>query len=629
MCGISGIVLQNKGAVPREVLNRMAKQLCHRGPDDEGIWEAAGIAFAFRRLSIIDLSTGRQPMRSSDGRYAIVFNGEIYNYQTLREDLEKTGRHTFSTQSDTEVLLHTLMEYGEAGIQRLRGMFAFAFYDHEYDSLLLVRDRFGKKPLLYAQVPGGFVFASELQALTQHPQISKDIDFEAIDLYLSLQYIPSPLTIFKQIRKVPPAHYLRWKNNQATLQRYWDISYAPKLSLSWEGAKREMMERLREAVRLRMISDVPLGAFLSGGKDSSIVVGLMSELSSKPVQTFSIGFDDEAFSELPHARVVAERFKTDHHEFVVKPDVLDLLPKLARHYGEPFADSSAIPSYYVARMTRQHVAVALNGDGGDELFAGYPRYQAMQLMELYGKLPLFLRKAFYLAIQSVPDGPPPHSLPWRLKRLLGLGLQRADETYLDTLSFFKENQKEALYTATFKEKIKPGQAPKYLNELIRDTKGPTGIEKYLSADLHSYLPECLMVKMDIATMANSLEARSPFLDHEFAEWVARLPTNWKLNGFMHSKHLLTEATRGWLPPSISNRAKQGFAVPMSRWLKGPLQQHLRQMLSPERVRRRGLFQKEAVQRLLDENANGRIDHSYRLWALLMLEHWFQAMIDPT
>jgi len=627
MCGISGIVRQNQDPIALETLQRMATCLKHRGPDDEGFWQSPGVGFGFRRLSIIDLSRGHQPMVSPDGRYALIFNGEIYNFQNLRSDLEKTGRHRFVTLSDTEVLLHTLIEYGEAGLTQLRGMFALAFYDRQDHSLLLARDRFGKKPLMYADLSGEFVFSSEIQSLLKHPRISKEIDYQALDFYLSLQYVPSPRTIFKQIRKVPPAHYLVYKKGEIHLKRYWDLLYAPKLTISWEDAQREMMERLRESVRLRMISDVPLGAFLSGGKDSSIVVGLMSELSKQPVKTFSIGFEDAHFSELPYAKTVAERFGTDHHEFVVQPDAIHVLPLLARHYGEPFADSSALPSYYVAKMTRQHVTVALNGDGGDELFAGYPRYQAMKAVALYTKLPLTLRKTLFALIQTVPEGPPPHSTAWRVKRLLGLGLRHVEDTYLDTLSFFKEDHKEHLLADAVREARQPGAAPAYINHCIEHAKGTEGIEKFLSADLHSYLPECLMVKMDIATMANSLEARSPFLDHEFAEWVAKLPASWKLKGFTHPKHLLTEATRGWLPKQITTRAKQGFAVPMSRWLKGPLKSHLEDMLSPARIVQRGLFKPDQVARLLEENANGRIDHSYRLWALLMLEHWFQEIMD--
>ncbi len=630
MCGITGLIQENRAVPATELLESLARCVAHRGPDEQRIWTAPGVGFGFRRLAIIDLPGGKQPMSSEDGRYTLIFNGEIYNFQALREELEKTGRHRFHTRSDTEVLLHLYQEHGAACVERLRGMFAFAVYDKAAHSLFLARDRFGKKPLVYAQTPGGLIFASEIQALLKHPAVSREIDHQAIDLYLSLQYVPSPYSAFRQIRKLPPASTLLWKNGKIEqIRPYWDLSYQPKLSIGWEDAKRELMTRLREAVKLRMISDVPLGAFLSGGKDSSIVVGLMSELSSQPVKTFSIGFEEEAFSELPYARLVAKRFGTNHHEFTVKPDALDILPIVAQHYGEPFADSSAIPSYYVSRMTRQHVTVALNGDGGDEVFAGYPRYQAMKFMMLYENIPRPLRKGFAALFSGVREGNPPHSLAWRLKRLFTLGLQDPRTTYLDTVRYLRESQKPDIYTAAFQQQVRPHAAPDYLKNWFEKAGKATGTDRFLYVDLHTYLPECLMVKMDIASMANSLEARSPFLDHELAGWVARLPDTWKLKGLRKTKHILTAATKGWLPDAITTRRKQGFAIPISHWLRGPLKTHLETTLLSGPALHRGLFKKEAIQRLLTENANGRIDHSYALWAFLMLETWFQTVVDPS
>jgi asparagine synthase (glutamine-hydrolysing) len=628
MCGICGVVNEQSEPVPVELLHNMARTMRHRGPDDEGYHCQAGVGLGFQRLSIIDLAGGHQPMSSADGRYWLVFNGEIYNFQQLRKRLESTGRHQFQTNSDTEVILHLYQEYGQDCVQHFRGMFAFAIWDTKEHTLFAARDRLGKKPFVYAASGGTLLFASELRALLKHPSVHKEIDYAAIDLYLTYQYIPSPRTIFRQIKKLPPAHSLTWKNGQIVVKRYWEPQFLPKTSMSFNEASAQMMAKLREATQLRMISDVPLGAFLSGGKDSSIIVGLMSELSSSPVKTFSIGFEDQAVSELPYAREVAKRFGCDHHEFMVKPNMVELLPKLAWHYGEPFADSSALPSYYVSLMTRQHVTVALNGDGGDEAMAGYPRYRAMKFMQMWHKLPFSLRKTIFKLVDNIPDGPPPHSMPWRIKRLLRLGITDSRSFYSDSLCIFREDQKEGLYSDFMRQERGNQFAPDYLNEILSRGLTYPGIDPYLYTDLISYLPECLMTKMDIASMANSLEARSPFLDHEFLELAASFPSSWKLHGLNQSKYILTKAIQGWLPPSVLNRAKQGFAIPMSPWFKGTLKGYVEEMLLSQKAQSRGLFRIEGLRHMLSENAKGKTDYSYQLWALLMLEHWFQVYIDP-
>jgi asparagine synthase (glutamine-hydrolysing) len=442
-----------------------------------------------------------------------------------------------------------------------------------------------------------------------------------------LQYIPSPHTIFSQIRKLPPAHTLLWKNGEIRIQRYWDPPFLPKTTMDETEAAQAMMAKLRESVELRMIADVPLGAFLSGGKDSSTVVGLMSELSSKPIKTFTIGFEEDPFSELPYARKIAKHFGTDHHEFVVKPDAVELLPKLAWYYGEPFGDSSALPSYYVSKMTRQHVTVALNGDGGDETLAGYPRYQAMKFMAGWRGVPKTLRRGLLQALRAWPDHASPHSWLWRIKRLLNLGLDQASTEYLDTLCFFQEQQKAGLYSEFMKNQTGHPSAPDYLNAVLERARALPGIDRYLYTDLLTYLPECLMVKMDIASMANSLEARSPFLDHEFVELVGRFPDRWKLRGLTQTKYILQKALQGWVPDSILRRKKQGFSVPMSAWFRGNLRPYVSATLLSEKAVSRGLFQKGAVQRLIEETASGKRDHSYGLWALLMLEQWYRVYID--
>ena len=608
----------------------MSDRLIHRGPDAAGHFVAADrtAGFGFRRLRIIDLSVnGDQPMSNEDDSLWIVFNGEIYNFLELREELERTGRHRFKTRSDTELIVHLYEEMGERCLERLRGMFAFAVWDAKNETLFIGRDRLGKKPLVYADLPGIFLFSSEIKALLKHPAISKDIDYAAIDMYLSYQYIPSPRTIFKSIRKLPPAHTLTLRNGNVRIKRYWTPPFLPKTKMTFHEAQEAMMMKLKEATRLRMISDVPLGAFLSGGKDSSVVVGLMSELSSKPIQTFSIGFEEADFSELPYAREVAQYFHCDHHEFVVKANMVEVLPKLAWHYGEPYADSSALPSFSVAQQSRKYVTVALNGDGGDETMAGYPRYQAMRAMRWLQKSPRVLRQLALHSVKQVPDGVPPRSLPWRVKRLLGLGLEDPRTTYLDTLCFFHQRQKKGLYTSFLEEETKDIFPPDYVNALIDESASKEDIDPYLYADLISYLPECLMTKMDIASMANSLETRSPFLDHEFIELVGGFPSVWKLNHRWQSKAILTDKIKGWMPETVLRRRKQGFALPMAHWFRGPVRQYLSEMLLSEKAIRRDLFRKEAIMRLLDEHQSGKTDNSYQLWALLMLEQWFQVVVD--
>ena len=448
MCGICGVYNWHKRQIDKNLIHRMTASLSHRGPDDDGSYFDTCVGLGHRRLSIIDLVTGVQPLSNEDGSIWIVFNGEIYNFQTLREELENAG-HIFRTQSDTEAIVHCYEAYGVDCLQHLRGMFAFALWDARKGQLMLARDRLGQKPLFYAEGNGELIFASEIQGLLQVPSISREVDFHAIDLYLTCGYIPAPYTAFKAIRKLPPASYLIARDGKVTIRRYWDLVYTPKLEISEEEACERLLELLKEAVELRMISDVPLGAFLSGGIDSSAVVALMSQLSEKPVKTFSIGFEDAAYNELDHARTVAERFGTDHHEFIVQPKALEILPTLVRHYGEPYADSSAIPTFYVSKLTRGHVTVALNGDGGDESFAGYERYLANQLAAIYQKCPTLLRKTVEKGISALPGHADLRSGVQRFKRFCeSAGLPVASR-YLDWVGIFNSSQKGELYTPEF------------------------------------------------------------------------------------------------------------------------------------------------------------------------------------
>jgi len=627
MCGIAGIYnFGRNDPVDPALLGRMNERLRHRGPDDGGVHLDGRIGLAMRRLSIIDLSTGRQPMTNEDGSLWIVFNGEIYNFQELRDRLLAKG-HPFKTKSDTETILHLYEEEGVECVRRLRGMFAFALWDRSRERLLLARDRMGKKPLVYALGGGRLAWSSELGSLMELPDLSREIEPRALDIYLSLQYIAGPLTIYRHVRKLPPAHRLVFERGKARVERYWELPQegsGPRLG--FEEAREAVREKLREATRLRMVADVPLGAFLSGGIDSSCVVAMMSQLSDRPVRTFSIGFEEERFSELPYAREVANLYGTRHTEFIVKADMAEVLPKLARRYGEPYGDCSALPSYYVARETRRHVTVALNGDGGDENFAGYLRYLAMRIDAYWGRFPASLRRAAGAVLDALPERQIPSSTLWRAKRFVrSMSGATPVEKYCRTMCYFSEEEKPFLYTESFRKALEgsPGGPIDYIGRAYERARGADPVNRWLRVDLETYLPECLMVKMDIASMANSLETRSPFLDHELVEFLIRLPGRWKLRGLSEggTKHLLKEAFRDLLPPKVRRRGKQGFGIPLGPWFRGPLKAFWEEhVLSPQALAR-GYFHEEALRRLWDDHQSGRRDAGYRLWALLMLELW--------
>ncbi|MBI4056667.1 MAG: asparagine synthase (glutamine-hydrolyzing) [Elusimicrobia bacterium] len=617
------------GAVDASLLKRMNDLLIHRGPDDEGFYREGGVGLAMRRLSIIDLSTGNQPMQSQDQSTWVVFNGEIYNFLELRPNLEKRG-YRFKTKSDTEVILALYQEMGLDFVQKLRGMFTLALWDKKRERLVLARDRLGKKPLLYTLQPGLLAFASEMRSLLILPGVSKEIDPVALDIYLSLQYIPSPRTIFKSVSKLPPAHLLVLEKGKVEIRRYWDLPLGQTiLRPDLEETKRQVREKLKESVRLRMISDVPLGAFLSGGVDSSCVVALMSELSAQPVKTFSIGFEEEEFSELPYAREVAERYGCDHHEMIVKPEMAEVLPRLAWHYGEPYADASALPSYYVARETRRHVTVALNGDGGDENFAGYLRYRAMKAMALWDRMPTWMRKSVAAGAELLPERNAPYDFLWRVKRFIrSAAMGGLPARHLKMLCYFNEDEKAPLYSEHFKRSLPDSSlALKYLSEAFAKSSQEGAINQLLYVDFVTYLPECLMAKMDIATMANSLEGRSPFLDHEFVEFAFRLPGNLKLKGFNQAKWILKEAMKDALPPTIRRRGKMGFGIPLGPWFREKLKKYWEEHVLSSRALARGYFKEQTLRGLFEEHVSGKRDHGYRLWALLMLELWHQQYMD--
>lgn len=611
------------------VLEAVSARMMHRGPDEAGCRRQGRALLAHRRLRIIDLTSGQQPLTNEDSTIWVTFNGEIYNFATLREVLETKG-HRFTTHSDTEVIVHAYEEYGSECVQHFRGMFAFAVWDEPRQRLFLARDRVGKKPLFYASVAGQFLFASELQALVAHPAVSREVDAAAVDAYLTYGYIPAPGTIYRNVLKLPPACHLTVTPETLAnprIERYWQLMYLPKQTVSEAEAAEGLLEVLTEAVRLRMIADVPLGALLSGGVDSSLVVALMSRLSSTPVKTFSVGFEEQEFNEQPYARKVAEHCGTQHHELVVRANAAEILPRLVRHYGEPFADSSALPTYLVAQLTRQHVTVALNGDGGDECFAGYERYLGQCLAERYQRIPGLMRRGLIEPLaRLVPERLPRRHRLRMLKRFVDDASRSPGDRYVRWVSYFRPETKHELYDSEFMASLNtPGD--RWLRQRAEELEraGLDCLDTVLALDVDSYLPYDLLVKVDITTMAHSLEARSPFLDHKVMEYSARLPRHFKIRRTT-LKYLLKKVAERLLPAEVLHRRKMGFGIPVSAWLRGDLRDLVQDTLLSPTFAGRGYFRPEAVRSLVDEHLSGRRDHGQPLWALLFLELWHREFV---
>jgi asparagine synthase (glutamine-hydrolysing) len=628
VCGICGLAHSDQRQGDRELLDEMNAAMRYRGPDSEGFYAAGGIGLGMRRLAIIDVKGGDQPMSNEDDSLWLVLNGELYNYPEMRSELVRRG-HRFKTVSDTECVLHYYEDEGDECVQRLRGMFAFALWDTKKKRLLIARDRLGKKPVFHAVQDGQLYFCSELTGLLKGLPRKPEIDVEAIDLYLSLQYIPEPRTVYKGVYKLPAAHLLTWENGQSKVKRYWDLSYQPKFTGTEGDLAGELRERLRETVRMRLMSEVPLGAHLSGGIDSSIVVALMSELSNSPVKTFSVGFAEEDYSELTYARAVAQRYGTDHHEFMLTYDNLpDTLREITYHFGEPFADASAIPLYHLSRLTRQFVTVALNGDGGDEDFAGYQRYWLDPLANFYLRGPRFLTHGLIPSImRHLPDEsnrPTGHSLLNGLKRLELLPRIDQRASLLRWSSFFTPWQRQAIWREEHWKGFCADNAESLAIEEYVGADG-TSLDRTLYADVHTYLPGDLLVKADRMTMAASLEGRSPFLDHELVEWAARLPDSMKIRGG-GGKYLLRKAFAEYLPGRVKSHRKQGFGIPLAAWFRGPLFEWSRALLLEPQSPLRGWFNESELKRLQTEHAQGRANHGKRLYALSMLAEWAQTAL---
>jgi len=629
MCGIAGIVDFSGRPVDETLLARMCLAMQHRGPDDRGLFRSPArdgtaeptVGLASQRLSIIDVAGGRQPIANEDATVRIVLNGEIYNFQSLRSKLEARG-HRFTTRTDTEVILHLYEERGEDCVKELEGMFAFAIWDSRRRCLLVARDRFGKKPLLYARDGPRFRFASEFQALLADEEIETEIDPKALDCYLSFLAIPAPLTIYRDIRKLPPAHLLTFDRNGLQVKRYWELEYGPKLACSDVEAEEQLRDLFIEAIKKRVVSEVPLGAFLSGGIDSSAVVAVLANLLPRPVKTFSIGFEEAQFNELPYARKIAETFHCEHHEFVVRSDAVNVLPHLARHYGEPYADSSALPTYHLAKETRRHVTVALNGDGGDEAFGGYPWHLGNLLAERWQRVPSIVRGPAERVLRAL-GGENRHCLPARAARFMRTANAGRAERYRAWTAVCTDDLKASILVDDL---LATGASRSVLDGLFDGVVDLDPVDAILSVDSAHYLPTDLLVKVDIATMANSLEGRSPFLDHQLVEFCARLPSRLKVRN-RTSKYVLKKMLSNLLPRDTLRRRKAGFEVPIAAWLRGDLKTMAYDLLLTRRFAERGLFRPKAVARLLEEHQSGTTDHASPLWTLLMFELWHREVLD--
>ncbi|MBN1249985.1 MAG: asparagine synthase (glutamine-hydrolyzing) [Anaerolineae bacterium] len=626
MCGIYGVVSRVPDkAVDRAALKRMGQVLYHRGPDDEGCRFDGQAGLGVRRLSIIDLAHGQQPVTNEDDMLWLVFNGEIYNYRELRDTLGKQG-HVFTSGSDTEVIIHAFEEYGDSCVEHLNGMFAFAIWDVARRRLTIVRDRLGIKPLYYWASDDQIVFGSELKAVIAHPDVPRAIDLIALDQFLTLEYIPSPRTIFQGIHKLPPAHRLVFEGSGLTVEPYWDVHLC-EIPRDEAACAEVLAELIRDAVHLQLVSDVPVGALLSGGIDSSAVVAFMSEASSMPVQTFSIGFDDQTYNELPYARSVAAHFVTDHHEEVLQPDIASLSEKLVRHLDEPFADFSIFPTYLVSELASQSVKVVLSGDGGDEVFGGYETYVAQSMDRYYRCLPAVLRRQTLPTLMDrVPPQPAKRGLINKAKRFVEGAALPVSLQHTRWMMFVNDSDKAQLYQPDLQASLDGRTVATLLETHFRAAAGLDPFAQQQYVDIKTYLVDDILTKVDRMSMAASIEARVPLLDHRIVEFALSLPSHHKLRRG-RTKLALRRAMRGRLPKAVLNRPKQGFSIPLKHWLRGSLKPLMMDLLSADCVRRRGYFAPQTVDRWVADHLRGYANHSHRLWALMVFELWHRQMLD--
>src|SRR5713226_6355828 len=616
MCGIAGFVdVERDREHAVELIDRMCRVIRHRGPDDQGTWVGDGAALGMRRLAIIGLSGGHQPIFNEDKSVLIVFNGEIYNYRELGKELQERG-HRFTTNSDTEVIVHAYEEYGDECVKHLRGMFTFALWDRKRQRLLAARDRFGKKPLNYYWDGQRLIFGSEIKSILEAgiPRAVNDI---ALDEYLVYHCVPAPNTLFKGVMKLPPAHILIYENGQISTKRYWELPFTPTCRDDEATAIERTRALLKDAVEVRLMSEVPLGAFLSGGLDSSIVVGLMSSMMSQPVKTFSIGFEEDDFSELPYARQVAKHFGTDHHEFFVRPELISVLPQLVWAFDEPFADASMLPTYYVSKLAREHVTVVLTGDGGDEIFGGYPRYAGELSIN---RIPAFLRFLLVCGGMLMPAG-------MRGKKRLSIMRGDLATRYMQRFKTFPDDSRPSMYTQEYFAFVRDHNPYERLISEFRAVSDLDITAQLQYVDVRAYLADDILVKVDKASMFNSLETRAPMLDQYLVEYVASLPSTIRTrDGVL--KYLLKRVAADLLPDEILTRRKQGFGVPIKHWFRGDLNGYAYELLLSTQAQQRGIFNPEFIRKLLKAHASTKlVNHSSAIWTLLCLELWFQIYLD--
>ncbi len=633
MCGITGgLWFDESKAIEPSTLDRMVDSLAHRGPDDRGCYSEAlrrdpaglvpGVALGFRRLSIIDLAGGHQPMANEDGSVWLVFNGEIYNYRDLRRRLEGSG-HVFRSESDSETILHLYEDLGPGCFEHLNGMFAIAIWDRNKRQLLLGRDRLGKKPLFYQFAHGQLLFGSELKALVEASGFNRSLSPAAIDQFLTYQYVPHPHCIYAQARKLPPGHFAIVRDNALSVQRYWNYDFSEEIETDRQSASAHLRELLDDSIRLRLRSDVPLGAFLSGGIDSSLMVALAQRQLSQPMHTFSIGFQEKDFDETHYARQVAAWVHSEHHEYQVRPQAVEMLDHMVWHYDEPFGDSSVIPTWHLCKWTREHVTVALSGDGGDELFAGYDRYRALWMSRWMDRaIPLgpLLGSRF---VRRLPASNKQRSFVRRLQRFGEALNQPLARRYMNWLQIFPETMRAELYTDAFLQQLPDEDPFEFFESAWKSVGDRDVISKASLGDLLTYLPCDLMNKVDIASMAQGLECRQPLLDYRLVEFAASLPSRFKFGAFASKKRLLRDTFGPMLPRQIWTRKKMGFGVPLASWFQGELRVLTEGRLLGNDARCHQYFRPDALRHLIGQHMSGTVNHCYRLWNLLFLETWLR------
>lgn len=627
MCGICGILSHTPIQLEKEMIKKMCDKIYHRGPDSEGYFIGGNIALGMRRLKIIDLESGDQPIFNEDGSLCVVLNGEIYNYQALREELLER-RHRFSTQSDTEVIVHLYEEFGDGCLEKLQGMFAFALWDNREKKLFIARDRLGIKPLYYSSFNDKLLFSSELKSILTVPNFKREIDFTSLSDYFSFLYVPAPRTIFKGIKKLLPGHYIVATSKGINVKKYWDLAFTELKLGDTEEYVDKFFDVFNEAVKLHLVSDVPLGAFLSGGIDSSLVVGTMTKFAQKPIETFSIGYEQKEvyFDERKYARIVANKFNTHHHEFLLKPnDVFGLIEKIVSHFDEPFADASALPNYLIAEKTRQFVTVSLTGLGGDELCAGYERYLGNSIAEKYQRLPKILtEKIISPLINNLPDSRKGKHFNERLKRFVHSASLPFPQRYFQIIAKYNDEDKEALFLPEVKSKVQ--RASKAVLFDYDNTNGLSDINRMSLIDLKTYLADDLLTLTDRMSMAHSLEARVPFIDHKVVEFFASVPVSLKMKG-LTKKYLLKRAAERLLPKQIIYRKKMGFSVPLVLWLRNEMQEYVHNFLSEQRLKKIGYFDAKVVFDIKKRHLRVKSNFDEKLWALLIFVKWYEQYME--